>query len=49
MLVLHLQMLGGSSSHAAHHGSAPTSLMWLGLGLVGGQVALAAVATLRRL
>jgi hypothetical protein len=49
MLVLHLQMLGGSSSHAAHHGSAPTSLMWLGVGLVGGQLALATAAILRRL
>jgi hypothetical protein len=49
MLVLHVQMLGGSTGHAGmHHGSAPASLMWLGLALVGGQLALAATAALRR-
>jgi hypothetical protein len=31
-----------------HHSSAPASLMWLGLALVGGQLALAAAAALRR-
>ena len=49
MLVLHLQMLGGSSSHAGMHSApAPASLMWLGMALVGGQLALAAAAALRR-
>jgi hypothetical protein len=49
MLVLHLQMLSGPSSHAGmHSASAPTSLMWLGLALVGGQLALAGAAALRR-
>lgn len=47
MLVLHLQMLGGSTAHAGMHHS-PGSLMWLGLALVGGQLALAAAAMLRR-
>ena len=48
MLVLHVQMLGGPTSHAAHHTVAPASLMWLGLGMVGGQLPLAAAAALRR-
>ncbi|MCZ2804831.1 hypothetical protein O2W18_06960 [Modestobacter sp. VKM Ac-2983] len=47
MLVLHAQMLGESSGHA-HHGGASPSLMWLGLALVGGQLALAGAAALRR-
>ncbi|MCZ2817926.1 hypothetical protein [Modestobacter sp. VKM Ac-2984] len=47
MLVLHAQMLGESSGHA-HHGGASPSLMWLGLALVGGQLALAGAAAVRR-
>ena len=48
MLVLHAQMLGSSSGHGMSHGSSPEGLMLLGLGLVGAQLALAAVALLRR-
>ena len=47
MLVLHAQMLGSSSGHGTSHGSSPEELMLLGLGLVGAQLALAAVALLR--
>ena len=51
MLVLHAQMLGGSaggSMASMHHADSPGGLMWLGLGLVGAQLALAGTATLRR-
>ena len=49
MLVLHVQMLGDSGQHGHHvHHAGPGSLMWLGLGLVAGQLALAAAAALRR-
>ncbi|WP_369134659.1 hypothetical protein [Modestobacter sp. I12A-02662] len=48
MLVLHAQMLGGSDGHEhIHHAAAPSSLMWLGLALVGGQLALAGAAVRR--
>ena len=46
MLVLHAQLLG-SGDHA-HHAAAPSSLMWLGLALVSGQLVLAGTAALRR-
>jgi hypothetical protein len=46
MLVLHLQMLGGHEH--LHSATLPGSLMWLGSGLVGGQLALAGTAALRR-
>ena len=45
MLVLHAQMLAPGAGHAHTGGSTP-GLMWLGLGLVAGQLALAAVAGL---
>ena len=58
MLVVHLQMLGGTGEHAMHamHGTAHDmaadastgGLMWIGLGLVGVQLALAGGAALRR-
>ncbi|MGY1748814.1 hypothetical protein [Modestobacter sp. SYSU DS0511] len=49
MLVLHAQMLGGSGGHQhAHHTAGPGALMWLGLGLVGAQLVLAAAAAVRR-
>ncbi|MEU2349853.1 hypothetical protein [Modestobacter sp. NPDC049651] len=51
MLVVHLQMLGDSGDHAMNgmsHGSSTGSLMWLGLGLVGVQLALAGGAALTR-
>ena len=47
MLVLHTQMLAAPQEHA-HHGSQVSGLMWLGLGLVGAQLALAGVAAVRR-
>jgi hypothetical protein len=49
MLVVHAQMLGGSHAMAGmHHSAAPSPLMWLGLGLVVSQLALAGTAALRR-
>ncbi len=49
MLVLHVQMLGSSSGHGMSHGSSPSGgLMFFGLALIGAQLALAAVALLRR-
>lgn len=45
MLVLHIQML--AQPHHQHDGFACT-LMWLGLGLVAGQLALAGTAAVRR-
>jgi hypothetical protein len=52
MLVLHAQLLGGSSGsgHPAgmSHGTAVSGLMWLGLALVSGQLVLAGAAALRR-
>ena len=45
MLVLHAQMLAPGAAHAHAADPAPT-LMWLGLGLVAAQLALAAVAGL---
>jgi hypothetical protein len=50
MLVVHAQMLGGASTGMAgmHHPAAPSPLMWLGLGLVVSQLALAGTAALRR-
>ena len=45
MLAVHAPMLA-TSSH--HHGGSATSLMWLGVGLVVGQLVLAAAAALRR-
>lgn len=48
MLVLHAQMLAPAAGHAHDHGS-PSALMWLGLGLVAAQLALASVAGLIRL
>lgn len=49
MLVLHAQMVGSSSGHGMAHGSSPDGgLMLLGLGLIVAQIALAAVALLRR-
>ncbi|MGY1841777.1 MULTISPECIES: hypothetical protein [unclassified Modestobacter] len=49
MLVLHAQLLGGSSGHALmHHAAGPGALMWLGLGLVGAQLMLAGLAVVRR-
>jgi hypothetical protein len=50
MLVLHAQMLGtteGTMPGMAHPGG-PGGLMWLGLGLVTAQLALAGLAALRR-
>jgi hypothetical protein len=47
MLALHAQLMGGSPVHA-HHGGTSPSLMWLGLALVGAQLALAGAAALRR-
>jgi len=49
MLVLHGQLLSGSSGHEhMHSAAAPPSLMWLGLALISGQLALAAAAAFRR-
>ena len=52
MLVLHAQLLGGSSSRHAMHGmhaeAGSGALMWLGLGLVTAQLGLAGAAALRR-
>jgi hypothetical protein len=49
MLVLHAQMLGDSGGHDhMHHVAAPSSLMWLGLALICGQLILAGAAALRR-
>ena len=49
MLVLHAQLLGTPAPMAGmHHSTAPGGLMWLGLGLVGGQLALAGLAAVRR-
>ena len=45
MLVLHAQMLAPGAGHAHAAGATP-ALMWLGLGLVAAQLALAAVAGL---
>ena len=46
MLVLHVQLVG--SGEHMHHAAAPSSLMWLGLALVSGQLVLAGAAALRR-
>jgi hypothetical protein len=50
MLALHLQMLGGSGPDMAgmSHGASAGGLMWLGLGLVAAQLALAGTAAVRR-
>ncbi|SFE54086.1 hypothetical protein [Blastococcus tunisiensis] len=48
MLLLHAQMLAGVSGHTGHGGAPAGSLMWLGLGLVGAQLAVAGAAVLRR-
>jgi hypothetical protein len=50
MLVLHAQMLGTPSPEMAgmSHDTAPSSLMWLALGLVAAQLALAGAAAVRR-
>ncbi|MCZ2839942.1 hypothetical protein [Modestobacter sp. VKM Ac-2985] len=47
MLGLHAQLMGGSGH--VHHAAGPGALMWLGLGLVAAQLALAGAAALRRL
>ena len=50
MLMVHVQMLSGASAghqHAHHGATGPGPLMWLGLGLVLAQLALAGAA-LRR-
>jgi hypothetical protein len=44
MLALHAPMLASTG----HHASAPAALMWTGLALVLGQLALATAATVRR-
>jgi hypothetical protein len=44
MLAIHAPMLAASPAHAHHAAGSPTSLMWLGIGLVVTQLALAAVA-----
>ena len=50
MLVLHAQMLGTPerTMPAMAHGSGPAGLMWLGLGLVTAQLALAGLSAVRR-
>jgi len=48
MLVLHAQLLGGSPGHGHAAGTPQGGLMWLGLGLVGGQLVIAGTAALRR-
>jgi hypothetical protein len=50
MLVLHAQMLSAPSMDmpGMSHGGPAGGLMWLGLGLVGAQLALAGTAALRR-
>jgi len=49
MLVLHAQLIGADDGMAGMHaGAAPGGLMWLGLGLVSAQLALAGAAALRR-
>jgi hypothetical protein len=50
MLVLHAQMLGApdDAMPEMHPGPAPGGLMWLGLGLVLAQLALAGAAAARR-
>jgi hypothetical protein len=50
MLVVHAQMLGRPAHEMAgmQHTAAPSPLMWLGLGLVVSQLALAGTAALRR-
>lgn len=45
MAVLHGQML---TAMPMHHGGPAASLMWLGLGLVGAQLAVAGAAAVRR-
>ena len=47
MLVAHVQMLGDGST-GPHQHTGPHPLMWLGLGLVVAQLALAGSALLRR-
>jgi hypothetical protein len=46
MLLVHVQLLAGDGAVHAHHGGEP-ALLWLGLGLVGAQLLVVAVA-LRR-
>lgn len=50
MAAVHLQMISdaGAAMPGMHHGGSPGALMWVGLGLVGGQLALAGTAALRR-
>jgi hypothetical protein len=48
MLLLHATLAAGGGTHAMHSAHAGGSLMWLGSSLVGVQLALAAVAALRR-
>jgi hypothetical protein len=49
MLVLHAQLLGDGQGHQHLHSAAgPGAPMWLGLGLVGAQLALAGAAAVRR-
>jgi hypothetical protein len=48
MLVGHAQMLAGGSAPPHVHAGPPGSLMWLGLGLVVVQLALAAATAVRR-
>ena len=49
MLVLHAQLLGGSTSMAGMgHASSGGGVMWLGLGLVTAQLVLAGAAAVRR-
>jgi hypothetical protein len=47
MLVAHVQMLGGAGT-GPHLHTGPHPLMWLGLGLVVAQLAVAGAALLRR-
>jgi hypothetical protein len=48
MLVLHAQLLGTPEMAGMHHDASPGGLMWLGLGLVSAQLALAGLAAVRR-
>ncbi len=49
MAAVHLQMTSDAAAMPGmHSGGSPGALMWLGLGLVAGQLALAGTAALRR-
>lgn len=48
VLVLNAQLLGESGHQHVNHAAGPNALMWLCLGLVGAQLALAGAAALRR-